>query len=96
MSLNTDRLNEDEITEKLLSFIRERFLAGDPRGELEVDTPLLEHGILDSLKVAVLLNFLRSELATDVPTEKISGRHFQTVRNLSELVRDLGPAVAQQ
>lgn len=86
-------LSSERTETKLITFIRERFLAGDAGGELSADTPLLEWGVLDSLKVAILLNFIRDELGTTIPFEKISARHFKDVRSIAALV-DETPADA--
>ncbi len=83
------RLSDTQVQERLIAFIGERFLAGDAHRELSADTPLLEWGILDSLKVTVLLNFVRQDLGTEIPMEMMSGRHFRSVRTISALVCDL-------
>ncbi|MCL2555088.1 MAG: acyl carrier protein [Actinomycetia bacterium] len=84
--------SETDVRAKLTAFIRESFLAGDPNGELEDTTPLLEWGVLDSLKVAMLLNFLRGELGVVVPFGKMSGPNFRDVNHIVALVLELSPA----
>ncbi|QTD96687.1 acyl carrier protein [Streptomyces cyanogenus] len=80
---------EAEVSQKLMDFIRDNFLSGDPNGELQKTTPLLEWGVLDSLKVAMLLNFLRGELGVTVPFEKMSGGNFKDINRISALVCEL-------
>ncbi|MFG2533157.1 acyl carrier protein [Streptomyces sp. NPDC048516] len=87
MSAHT--LAEDQAQAQLITYIREKFLAGDPNGELTEDTPLLEFGVLDSLKVAILLNFIRDEMATNIPMTQISGVNFKNVRRIAALVCSL-------
>jgi acyl carrier protein len=86
--------SENDVRSKLTAFIRESFLAGDRNGELEDTTPLLEWGVLDSLKVAMLLNFLRGELGVVVPFDKMSGANFKDVNHIVALVLELSPAPA--
>ncbi|OLZ60598.1 hypothetical protein AV521_45095 [Streptomyces sp. IMTB 2501] len=79
----------DEITEKVTSFIRERFLDGDPQGELDETTPLLEWGVLNSLNTVVLLNYVRTDLGVTVPPRKINARDLKNIRNISEMIRKI-------
>lgn len=84
----TDRI--ERITARIIAFVRETFLDGDPRGELEPTTPLLEWGVLNSLRMTQLLAFLREGLdETDrakVPALQINARNFKDVRTIAELV----------
>ncbi len=77
----------DEVSEQITTFIRERFLDGDVRGELRDTTPLLEWGVLNSLNTAELLGFLRDRLGAHVPPQDVNARNFQDVRHIAALVR---------
>jgi clorobiocin biosynthesis protein CloN5 len=83
---------KDELTQRLISFIRKRFLDGDPKNELDASTPLLEWGVLDSLNTAVLINFIRDDLGVTIPAQHISGRNFGCVNGISTLVAELSEA----
>lgn len=74
------------IHSELLTFIRESFLAGDPEGELDVDTPLLELGILNSLNTALLIAHLGEKFGVQVPLIDVTASTFKSVRSLSETV----------
>jgi clorobiocin biosynthesis protein CloN5 len=80
---------QDLVIDRLIDFIRERFLGGDPNGELTEETPLLEWGVLDSLNTAVLLTYIRDELGVSVSPAKINGRNFATVRTIAALIGDV-------
>jgi acyl carrier protein len=82
----------DEVSARLLSFIRDRFLDSDPHGELDETTPLLEWGVLNSMNTALLLNFVREEFGVAVPPPRINGRNFKDVRSISAMVRGLAVA----
>jgi acyl carrier protein len=83
---------EDEIAAQLVAFIRKN-LQSDDRDELiDEATPLLESGILDSLKTAILLNYIRDELGTAVPPARIDSRNFRDVRSISAMVHELASA----
>ncbi|MEU4836553.1 acyl carrier protein [Streptosporangium sp. NPDC023615] len=86
-------LSEREISDRLIAFIRERFLSGDPAGELDEDSPLLEWGILNSLNTALLVAHIRDEMGIDVAFETIDPRAFKSVRGLtSALLPHAAPA----
>jgi clorobiocin biosynthesis protein CloN5 len=82
----TNALSEDQVSERLLAFIRERFLSGDPRGELEDSTPLLEWGILNSLNTAILIGYIREEFGTFVALEKVDAATFRSVATISSML----------
>src|SRR5262249_9696136 len=65
-------MSRDQVAARITAFIRESFLDGDPKGELEETSPLLEWEVLNSMNSALLLNFLRDELGAAVPLAKIN------------------------
>ncbi|MBD0844692.1 MULTISPECIES: acyl carrier protein [unclassified Streptomyces] len=85
----TDATGTDEVTRTITEFIRERFLDGDPKGELEMDTPLLSWGVLNSLNTVLLLNHIHDELGVKVPPSRISARDLKSVRTIASVVREL-------
>jgi acyl carrier protein len=87
--MENNQLSGQQIQDMLIAFIRDQFLSGDEAAELDADTPLLEWGILSSLKIATLLIFLRKEMGADIPLEMMSGKNFRNVRSISALVCDL-------
>ncbi|MYS91679.1 MULTISPECIES: acyl carrier protein [Streptomyces] len=80
---------QDEIAEQISAFIRDRFLDGDPQGELEETTPLLELGVLNSLNTVVLLAHIREELGVAVPSLRINPSDLKSVRSIAAMVREL-------
>jgi clorobiocin biosynthesis protein CloN5 len=91
----TDDRTAAEITEQLLDFIRDRFLDGDLGRELSETTPLLQWGVLDSLKTAVLLNFIRTQFDVVVPAAQVSARNLKDVRSVAAMISS-APAPARQ
>ncbi|NRQ31669.1 acyl carrier protein [Nonomuraea sp. NN258] len=78
--------SEENVTAELMTFVRTRFLDGDPGGELEETSPLLEWGVLDSINSAVLLTFLNERWGDDVDLETIAARDFATVRGIAAMI----------
>ncbi|HEX5404373.1 MAG TPA: acyl carrier protein [Pseudonocardiaceae bacterium] len=79
-------LAQDAVVTVVTEFVREKFLAGDPDGELQEDTNLLQLGILDSLNTAVLMTFIRDDLDVVIPLEMISAGNFKTVRSIASMI----------
>lgn len=76
----------EDISSELLTFIRESFLDGDPEGELDADTQLLELGILNSLNTAILIAHLGERFGVHVPSIDVTADIVNSVRSLSEFV----------
>lgn len=55
-------------------------------GEIRRDLPLLESGILDSLGILQLVNFLGDELGVTVEDEDFVAENFETVGSLARFV----------
>jgi clorobiocin biosynthesis protein CloN5 len=83
-------MHPDELSGRLISFIQENLLSEDHH-DITVDatTPLLELGVLDSLKTAILLNFIHHELKVSVPPEKLSSRNFRDVHSIAATISDI-------
>ncbi|MDA0636079.1 phosphopantetheine-binding protein [Nonomuraea sp. MCN248] len=78
-----------ELTRRLVDFVQENLV---PEGDdLKVDetTPLLVSGLLDSLRTARLLNFLRKDVGVPVPAAKLDPDNFRDVATIAALVREL-------
>ncbi|GAA4469016.1 acyl carrier protein [Phytohabitans houttuyneae] len=77
----------DEKTEdKLLEFINSTLRPKDMADLIEAGTPLIELGILDSLKTAILLNYIRDELGVSVPPMQMVASNFKDVRSIAAMV----------
>jgi acyl carrier protein len=83
-----DAVSEADLRAALTGFIRDNLMRDIPY-EIDEDTPLLEAGILDSLKTAMLLNFLRDGLGTPVPPHRIDARNFHSVRTIAAMAAEL-------
>jgi peptidyl carrier protein len=89
---------DDEVSSQLLRYIGDNFLAGDVHRELDLDTPLLEWGVLSSLNTATLLNHIRAQYGIAVPPVRINATNFRTVRAITAMIRELSavPSVASE
>jgi acyl carrier protein len=63
----------------LLTFIRDELLEGRSSSGIEEDTELLQSGIVDSLGIMRLVNFITEEFGYNVPAEDITIENFSSV-----------------
>jgi acyl carrier protein len=85
-------ITQETVAPKLLGFIRAQFLSGDDSSELDEETPLLEWGVLNSLNVATLMNYIRDELGITIPPVELNAGNFKNVRMIAALVAEIAAA----
>ena len=79
----------DRFVAALRRFIAETFRGGDPAG-LDPDTPLVTSGIVDSVGVLEVVDFLHTEFGVQVPPAEVTLEHFDSLARLSAFVDSLG------
>ncbi|MPZ81291.1 MAG: hypothetical protein GEV28_13175 [Actinophytocola sp.] len=80
---------QDDVTFRLLKFIQENLRPDDMTDDITGTSRLFELGVLDSLRTARLLNFIRDELGATVPPLMIEYRNFQDVVGIAAMVQSL-------
>ncbi|NUR87362.1 MAG: acyl carrier protein [Nonomuraea sp.] len=78
-----------DVGRRLVDFIQENLvLEGD---DIVVDetTPLLVSGLLDSLRTARLLNFLRKDIGVRISAANLDPENFRDVATIVTMVREL-------
>jgi acyl carrier protein len=78
-----------EITQRLVDFIQENLVLDGDDIKVDETTPLLVSGLLDSLRTARLLNFLRRDLGVAIPAAKLDPENFKDVLTIVTIVREL-------
>ena len=84
--------DDDPVVIRLVAFTDETLRPKDLDERIDPHTPLLELGILDSLKTAILLNFIRDELGVAVPPMEINARNFKDINSIAAMVNQLTSA----
>lgn len=82
-------LEDDKTLTKLVTFARETLSPQELEAPIEADTALLDLGILDSLKTAILLNFIRDDLGVSVPAVALNAANFRDLRSIAALVDEI-------
>jgi 2-hydroxymuconate-semialdehyde hydrolase len=78
----------ETIISELVRFVNRELLSKASRWEitLDVGTPLLDMGILDSLAMVSLLTFVQTKLGVVIPDQMVLPDHFETLRTLANLI----------
>jgi clorobiocin biosynthesis protein CloN5 len=79
-------MTEREVAAALVAFISSEFLPGSDGAQLSESTPLIEEGILDSLRVMVLLTFIRDQLGADVDAAEMDPWQLRDITSITRMV----------
>ncbi|MEV0386791.1 acyl carrier protein [Nonomuraea sp. NPDC050643] len=85
-------LTQSLITRKLVDFIQDNLVLDGDDIKVEETTPLLVSGLLDSLRTARLLNFLRRDIGVPIPAAKLDPENFRDVVTIVAMVQELESA----
>ncbi|GAA3613923.1 hypothetical protein GCM10022419_118870 [Nonomuraea rosea] len=78
-----------EITQNLIDFIQKNLVQDGDDITVDETTPLLVSGLLDSLRTARLLTFLRKDVGVAIPAAKLDPENFRDVVTIVAMVREL-------
>ncbi|HEX2909576.1 MAG TPA: acyl carrier protein [Chloroflexia bacterium] len=81
-------MERPEIIEKLKAFISQDILDGRDIG-LDETTPLLEWGVINSLEIVKLLNFIQECFGIEVPISMVVADYFRDIEAITDLVQSL-------
>jgi acyl carrier protein len=79
-------MTQPAIAEQVESFIRQNFLYTRPDFDLAPDRSLLESGIIDSMGVLELVEFLQAEFGVTVSDAEITEENLGTLAGIGRLV----------
>lgn len=79
-------MTKDEMTQRIINFIRKELLPEEMKLEIDETAPLLRLGILNSLKTAILMNYMRDELRISIPVEELNSEDFESVESIIALI----------
>lgn len=83
-----DRMEYDDVVVDLKQFLESRFLP-DGTSELDVTSPLLRWGILNSVSTMELIAYIRDRYGVYVPPNHIVGSNFKSLDTITKLVISL-------
>lgn len=89
------RVSEQLLRERIVGFINATLLAPD-RARVSAETPLFEHGVLDSLQVLDLIAFVEAATARPLPDSAIRLANFRTAAVIAATAFDPGAGDSPQ
>ena len=78
----------DEMQDVILDYIKEEYLEEED-DDINVDTPLISGGIVDSFSMVSLKRFLENKYKVAIPDDKATPEAFDTVNRIIELVKGM-------
>ncbi|MEX2284718.1 MAG: acyl carrier protein [Gemmatimonadota bacterium] len=79
-------MNLDQVIASTRTFVFENYLYARPDYVLGPDDLLLEHGVIDSMGVVELVDFVRASFGVDVQDEDITEDNFGTLASIARYV----------
>ena len=76
----------EEIKEIVLEYIQDEYLEEDDDREVDMTTPLISGGIVDSFSMVSLKRFLENRYGIQIPDADASPEAFDSVEKIAALV----------
>ena len=76
----------EEIKEIVLEYVQEEYLEEDDDREVDMETPLISGGIVDSFSMVSLKRFLENQYGIQIPDAEATPEAFDSVEKIVELV----------
>jgi acyl carrier protein len=77
----------DEMHEAILEYVKEEYLEDDDE-DIDVDSPLISGGIVDSFSMVSLKRFVENKYQISIPDDKATPDTFDTVEKICEVVKE--------
>lgn len=74
------------ITAAVKEYILKEFLPGEDPDELEVDTPLITGGILDSISTVKLVAFLEERFGVEFQAHEMNADYLDTLSDITNTI----------
>jgi acyl carrier protein/D-alanine--poly(phosphoribitol) ligase subunit 2 len=76
----------DELHKAILDYVKKEYLDEDSDTEVDVETPLISSGIVDSFSMVSLKTFLEKKYKIAIPDAKATPEAFDSVNKIATLV----------
>ena len=74
------------VINEIYAYLKEQF---KENADFDEQTNLIEEGLIDSMMVMQLINFLEKQFCVEIELETITAENFETVKSISELVEKM-------
>ena len=79
----------DEMHKVVLDYVINEYLEDDDEEEIDVDSPLISSGIVDSFSMVSWKVFLAKKYGVQIPDAKASPEAFDSVRKICDVVNEI-------
>ena len=76
----------EDIKDTVLEYVQDEYLEEDDDREVEMDTPLISGGIVDSFSMVSLKRFLENKYGIQIPDADATPEAFDSVEKIADLV----------
>ncbi len=83
-----------EAADELHGYIVENILDGRDADELKLDSPLLEWGLIDSLTIVDIVEFVKGRFSVSLPASELNPSNLETIGALASLIERARQAAA--
>ncbi len=77
----------DDMGKTVLEYVKDEYLE-DEDEDIDLDTPLISGGIVDSFSMVSLKRFLENKYSITIPDDKATPEAFDTVNKICALVKE--------
>jgi len=77
----------DEMHKMILDYVTNEYVEEGSDIEIDLDTPLISSGIVDSFSMVSLKTFLERKYKISIPDEKATPEAFDSVNRIADLVK---------
>jgi acyl carrier protein len=74
------------LQDRIRAYITQAFVLGGDETNLELETPFIESGLIDSLGVVEIAEFLETEFGIEIDDEEISPENMNSIGRLARFV----------
>jgi acyl carrier protein len=78
----------DELHKTILDYVVKEYVDEDSDAEVDLDTPLISSGIVDSFSMVSLKTFLEKKYKISIPDAKATPEAFDSVNKIAILVTE--------
>ncbi len=78
------------LTDLIITFLRENFIAARSLKEIKTDESLLDSGIIDSTGILELIMFLEDKFNITIEDEELMPENLDTIQNLVSFLSSKG------
>jgi acyl carrier protein/D-alanine--poly(phosphoribitol) ligase subunit 2 len=78
----------DEMEKAILDYVKREYVEDDDDMDVDVNTPLISSGIVDSFSMVSLKTFLEKKYKIQIPDAKATPEAFDSVTKIAKLVRE--------